>query len=345
MKWLFSALICSVVTLQGLTESPVPQKPPAYDADLFKRDVQVFSFYAEFLYWRVQEGALDYALKMRHPAWSALSDSFAQGKFEKATFNGDPGIRVGASFFRAPKYWEMWVQYTRLTARGQDSSGKPDPTNEFLTGTWPQIMTDPLSGANTHIHLNYNVADVLVDRYFNPNPHLRLRLIGGGTVAWINQDWKIHYTTSAGGLTKVRNRWAYIGGGFRVGTIVDWFWGYDIYVTASASTGVLMGSYRNRAEQVTNFTPGGDTSVPVRKADYRDARPAFTVQALLGPSWQKNCSSTRVEVFAGYELNTWLNLQEVYRSTGGPPSVAKETWINTGMLTLQGLTTRVTVDF
>lgn len=343
MRWRLACSICFAATLFG---GPPETRSPAFDDDLFKRDAQVISVHGEFLFWRVQEGALDYALKMRSAAWGP-STSYAQGKFEKATYNGDPGFRIATSFFRAPKYWEIWAVYTRLTARGQNSASKPEPTDQFITGTWPQVTTAPLSGATSRIHLNYNVADLLIDRWFSPNPHLRLRMLGGAGVAWINQDWKIHYNDAAGRVTKVRNRWSYTGGGFRMGTSIDWYWQSDFYVTASATTAVLMGTYRNRAEQTTDYQPtaADNTSVPIRKADFRDARPVFSVQAYLGPSWQKNFPKNRVEVFVGYEMNVWFNLQEVYRSTGGGPSDAKETWINTGLLTLQGLTTRVTVDF
>lgn len=323
-----------------------PKRQPN-DNDLFKRDEEVFSLHAEFLFWRVEEGALDYALKMKHPAWG-VTPAWANGEFKRATFNGEPGFRVMASFFRAPKYWEIWGSYTRLTATGKDESGKPTPDQDFLTGTWPEVIIFPLAGAQSWIHLNYNTGELLVDRFFNPNPHLRLRLIGGGLVAWIDQFWKIQYNNSTDGITKISSRWNYIAGGFRGGAMADWYWGYNIYVTALATTGITLGTYENKTKQTTNVaaTPGSDdTNLPVRDAKYSDVRPAFTVQVQFGPSWQKNFEKSRWEVFAGYELNTWLNLQEVFRSSSSTASQEKETFINTGALTLQGLTTRLSVDF
>jgi hypothetical protein len=341
MKWFLGAVFFSAISLLAApkTSNDKSAQPPA-DPDLFKKDVQVFSGHVEFLYWRVQEAALDYALKMRSDA--AGPPYYAQGRFEKATFNGDPGFRVAASFFRAPNFWEGKVQYTRLTARGHDTASKPDPANQFLTGTWPQITTDPLSSASSHIHMNYNVADLWVDRYFIPNPHLRLRFLGGATVAWINQDWKVRYYDATGLFTTVRNRWSFAGGGFRIGTTVDWYWGYDVYVTALATLAPYIGAYHNRAKQKSEFL---DPSLLIRNTDFHDCRPSLNVQGYVGPSWQKNFPKNRVELFVGYEINTWFNLQEVYRSTSGDQFEAKETWINNGMIALQGLTTRLTVDF
>gem|GEM_PF-4211976 len=73
--------------------------------------------------------------------------------------------------------------------------------------------------------------------------------------------------------------------------------------------------------------------------------PAFQSQFYFGPSYQKNFPNQRLEIFVGYELVTWLNLQEIYHSTSGAPSDPKETWINTSALALQGLTARASIDF
>lgn len=344
MRSFLCAGICAITLASTLGAKEAT--PPPFDADLFRKDVQVWSGHGEFLFWRVQEGCLDYALTMKQSAWGP-ANCYANGNFKNATFNGDPGFRIGLSFFRAPKYWEVKGQYTRLTASGENSAGKPDPDQEFLTGTWPQIFSLPMAGAKSYIHLNYNVADLCVDRVFNPNPHLRLRLLGGGIVAWINQNWKVTYHDSSSNQTVVNNRWHFIGGGLKTGTIVDWYWGRDVYITADATLGALLGNYKNESKQRSSFSPGVgyDTSLPLRDTHFSDVRPSFTAQFIFGPSYQKSFSNSRMEFFVGYELNAWLNLHEVFRSTSGSESAAKETWINSSMIALQGLTSRLTIDF
>ena len=321
--------------------------PPAFDADLYRRDEQVFSVHGDFLYWSIQEGALDYALQMEHGAWGP-SQCYAQGDFKNATFNLDPGFRVAMSFFRAPKYWEIWWQYTRLTARGTNSSSKPGTSNEYLTGTWPQIFSDAMTQAKSHIHMNYNTADVWFDRVFLPNPHLKLRFLGGASVAWIDQFWKIEYFDAASDETAITNRWKFVGGGLKIGTLFDWYWFTNIYMTGGTTFAALLGSYSNESLQTANFAPvegAYNPSIPLRNAHFKDVRPAFTGQFYLGPSYQRNFSNNRIEIFVGYELIAWMNLQENFHSTSGSPAATKETWLNTGMIALQGLTSRVTVDF
>jgi hypothetical protein len=325
-----------------------PKKAVPYDADLYHKNIEVVSAHVEFLYWVAQEGALDYALKMDQDPWGP-ANCYAEGDFQTGTYDLDPGFRIAGSSYNAPKYWELKAQYTRLTNRGSNSSGRPDSGSEYLNGTWPQIFAgaDPVQKARSVLHLNYNIANVGIARMFNPNPHLRMRLITDIITAWINQDWRVHYTSADGFQTKIGSRWGFIGAGMTIGTTADWFWGSDVYMTGKASVSLLLGQYKNHATQYSNYAASEfyDTALALRNAHYQDTRAIYAPQIQFGPCWEKNYSNSRWEVFAGYELIAWFNLQEVYRSTSGAGSNTKETLINTGLLALQGLTTRVTVDF
>src|SRR5690554_5324328 len=66
-----------------------------YDYDLYHKDLEVWFGSAEFLYWTVDEGALDYAERMKQPAWSPTT-SYASGSVQSATYDICPGVRVAA---------------------------------------------------------------------------------------------------------------------------------------------------------------------------------------------------------------------------------------------------------
>jgi hypothetical protein len=200
--------------------------------------------------------------------------------------------------------------------------------------------------AKSHLHLNYNLVDFYTDRVFNPNQHLRLRVIGGMIGGWMDQMWKILYFEQQGNETSITNRWNFGAGGLKVGTSVDWYWTGELYVTATAAFSALLGLYHNSSLITTTYEPAGhDSSLPVANSRYSDIRSSFLSQFALGPSYQHNFSDSRLEVFVGYELSIWTNLQEVYRSSNSAASDAKQTWINSSALSLQGLTARVTYDF
>lgn len=317
------------------------------DVDLFRKCKQVFSTHFEFLYWKTRENSLDYALEMNRPAWGD-APSYAQGDYKRANFKWAPGLRVALSFFRAPHYWELWGQYTLVNSNGHQKVTAPSESGVFLDSTWPKIFDTPVQSAQSNIRLNYNVADFYATRVYFPNPHLRMRAVGGLTSTWMDQKWKILYSDGGINQTRVQNNWDYWGVGFRGGGTADWFWTENIYFTAKTSVALLIGNYHNHALERTTFTPSdglGDPSVPVRDSYYADTRSTYNVQFYLGPSWQKAYKALRVEVFAGYEINAWFNVLEVMRSTGSGPDGTKQTLVNSGTLSLDGLTLRLTMDF
>lgn len=330
----FIPIVCPAVESTEMYCECVP-----YDADLFSKDREVVSPHLELLYWTVQENALDYAQKMNRPAPSGTT--YAIGKVKSANFKMDPGFRISGSYYNAPKYWEVWGQYTHFDSHGKDRGEKPKTADEFLTGTWPQIIDSPLVHAHSSISFHYNLFDILVDRMYIPNPHLRIRMVSGIGAAWIQQYWKTQYFNELHQSTTIKNHWKYIAAGIRIGLTGDWYWGNNIYLTGETYIGGYMGSYHNRSKQTASTLAS-----PVRNSIFNDTRPAFTTRFSIGPSWQKSYCSNRVEVFSGYELNLWFNLQEAHRSTGSlSPSGEKESRISSGMIALHGLTTRLTMDF
>lgn len=321
----------------------------AENVDLFNRDNAGFFVSGEFLYWTVSEGALDYALRMRSPAWGS-TDSFAQGDFERAEFSWDPGYRFVLGYYRAPNFWMADFDWTYIHFKNHDQAKRP-PKNEnrFMTGTWPHIFSAPMEHATSDIHLHYELANLLAHRVFFPinNPHLRMKLFGGLTGVWIHQGWKVRYFDFERNNTMINNHWKYWGFGFRGGLSFDWFWGRDIYVTGKCSGALVLGHYKNHAKQETNvvLNPGDNPAVPLRDARYTDYRSSFTAQLLLGPSYQKSFAKWRLEIFVGYEMTIWTNLQEVFRSTRSPADQAKETWLNNSLIAIHGLSTRASFNF
>jgi hypothetical protein len=326
--------------------NPLP-KPIVIEKDdeIFRPNTQVFSNHFEFLYWKTVENSLIYAQKMNQPNWGPANDG-AIGTFQTSKFNIEPGFRVSQSFFKASSYWEVWWSYTRLTAHGTNHAEKPSPTDVYLTSAWPAPFTSALSNARSSLGLNYNVADIYFDRYFNPNPHLRLRVLAGITGTWMSQNWTIKYFDIDNHTNRLRSTWNFWGCGIRVGTTADWYWTHNIYLTVKGTLAGLMGPYHNRTKLTTNILQSGyNSTLPIINTGYRDTRPIGHLQLLIGPSWQKNWTNVRTECFVGYEFNAWENLHEVYHSTIGSDFGYKETSINNGLIGLHGLTTRLTIDY
>ena len=354
-KYVTAGLIfCSSLTLNA--DAPEAKassdgKPP-YDADLFNKDKSVYFANAEFLYWLANEGAVDYAVKMKKPAWSSTASTFAVGNYRNAQFDWSPGFRVNFGYFRAPHFWDVYLQYTYVPSSGVKTAHAPSASNEFLNGTWIQPDLDtgappaPLKKARCHIDMKYNVLDFLFTRRFHTNEHLRFNVFGGLTSALIFQKMKISYTDINALHSHIENRWRFEGVGFRGGVQVDWYMGYDIFMVGTLSTAALSGWYKNTAFQNTTLSlPDADSSRPIRNSRFHDIRLTYMAQFMVGPSWQKRFKNMRTAIVLGYELNIWANLHQIYRSGFGVPTAAKETFINNSNISLQGLTLRMNLDF
>lgn len=225
-----------------------------------------------------------------------------------------PGLRVAFGFFNASKFWEIVAEYTWLYANGKDSVNRPSTVNEFLNPSLTVVLQNPYNSASSNIRLHYNLAELMITRVFDPNPHLRLRLYGGGIVSWIKQKWTVVYTNSTDQDATLTNRWRFVGGGLRLGLTFDWFWGGYFFLTGKASAAIAAGKYKNegiqRVSQLLN--PGDDVNVPVQNTTYNDVRLTTNTHFLFGPSYQQSFKAMDLEFFAGYEFNAWFNLHEIY---------------------------------
>ena len=322
-----------------LCEDCEPQCEPDCWEHLFVERSQLFVS-GEFLYWTLAEGVLDYAIKQ--DKCSSAPENFGIGKYQTVDYDWRPGFRVALAWYRCPRYWELTGEYTWLYNKGSGSTSNKDlnadrnviPTTEILA-------REPFLSADAEIETHYQVADLYVARIFDPNPHLRMRLIGGLTLAHIDQTMEAQYCSSfQNEFDKVEDDWRFFGGGLRLGLRADWYWGNEFYFTGKGTFGTLIGTYKNEAEQKTQ------ANVLIRDTVYEDHRFAFHSQLMVGPSWQRPCDCWSIEVFAGYEFNQWFNIQERYR-TGmiADPDEARETSLSRGIYGLHGLTLRCTVGF
>lgn len=351
------------LSADSLEQKMIDQDDPFYgceaqnDCDLFSRKRSTFFANVELLYWTVNEGATDFALKMKHRPWSATDTCYAFGHYKNAKFDWSPGLRASFGHFNAAHYWDVKAQYTWLHVGGKKETHAPKAPGRFLVGTWIgpnfQQTTDaiPLKEAESKMDFNYNVADILVSRRFHSNPHLRFALFGGVTGALIDQTWKVVYTDTSGNRSRIKNTWSFVGAGLRGGGVVDWYMGTgDIYLTGLASSAVLSGAYKNRAKMRTNapFASAGsvDRSRPCMDGLLKDVRLAYTAQFSLAPSWQKSYKNMRTGVYVGYEFTIWANLHNIYRSDQTAPTAGKDTLsINSSLVCLQGLFVRWNIDF
>ncbi|NGX56588.1 MAG: hypothetical protein K1060chlam5_00831 [Candidatus Anoxychlamydiales bacterium] len=338
----FLVFTCSLVNLFSIDSFTKEKKYNSSidDSNLFKKDDSVYYTNIEFLYWTAEASSLDYAIRQTKDD-SIGSNLYSRGEYQLAKYDWDPGFRISLGWFNAPKFWRVLLGYTYQRINGDDTSTKPSSANQYLLGTWPQIISNNLTTAKSNIKLDYDLIDLLLSRIFNPNEHLRIRFIGGLTAAKLRQTWSVKYQNDSSQTNDIYNKWKFYGVGLKIGSDIDWFWGHDFYLTANGFASSNIGRYHN----VWRMNASID-SLERADAIYKNYRLAFHTLFLLGPSYQRSFENNRFEMFLGYELNSWFNVHEKIvstRSTSDDPSSIPIN--NSGVFSMHGLSARLTLDF
>lgn len=333
-------------------DSSPPQEPPKQIVEAKKKGDKGhhwhFYVHGELLRWVVQEGSLDYAIK-QDAGIPPPAVSGPIGKFKTAQFNRETGWRFSAGFRMNPEVWEILYQRTYMKSHGHDFVERnPDP-RFFLWGTFIEGVDAGIRSAESTIHLHYSTDDLLFLRYFSPSKYVTLGMVGGGTHAHLDQDWKVQYVDrdTPTTIANWRHQWKFSGLGFRAGVGMLWELLYGFRIISEFNAAAVHGSYKNQTSLLSNNSAfGPDNPDFVVNSVYRDHRIAYHTRFLVGPSWAKTIDAGGVQVFFGYELNTWFNLHEVYRVTMLTSSFfEKPTIINRGVISMSGITAFIKLSF
>ena len=343
MKKLFATTFLIITSLFSYECPGEPRyNPCAFDADLFSKCRKVWFANAELLYWTVDSSTLDYAFDFNKDV-PATGTNQAYGRFLNSDYGWSPNFRISFGFFNAPHYWQAYAQYTWLRIDGHKSKEKSSTSQQPIVGTFSQTdLAGQLKEARTNIKLYEDLLDFLTSRTYITNPHFRLRVIGGITAGRIKQNWGIKYITINNEIEKIKNNWRFKGIGLRLGLDLDWFWGHDLYLTGKFSAAPFFGKYKYISQIIVK-------DVNMQDWEYDQYRGSLNIQTYFGPSYQKNLKSNRVEIFLGYEINSWFNIQESIklddRDSNNLYQTPKVPKINSTLLLLNGLTFRTTLDF
>jgi Legionella pneumophila major outer membrane protein precursor len=333
-------------TLFADVGQPAPDARP-YDYDLFSKDRECEYVDVEALVFKLLNNQAVGSIASS-PSQQTPSQTYSQTseKIQNMKWLWRPGFRVTVGYFNAPKYWEVMGQYTWFEDRGHKTVKSPNPSEDYLrTGCYLPIDVygDPSTSKLTKIQatadLYYNDLSTLVTRNFYPNPHLRLRVIGGLTSMWAHQTTNLVNTFT--GLADLNNKFhsKYWGVGFKMGTSADWYWGKDFYITGKVFWAIVTGRW-NTNTKVTDSS--GQLYTQVSDSSYNATQ---NFQFIFGPSYQKSYEKMRWELFVGYEFNTWLGALTTYNYSLNVP----QGWVFPQKffedLTLTGVNVRLTLDF
>ncbi|MES2345616.1 MAG: Lpg1974 family pore-forming outer membrane protein [Chlamydiota bacterium] len=365
----FSNQVGELIATAAFPEYEVAAAPPAAPAMFhYLPEIEKQKGYVgvEFLWWKAYEGALDYAIKGQV---GGNQDLGGIGKLKSASFEWAPGYRAYLGYRFPPDFWEVEAIYTYYHNSHHNKASHPKcsppnnvngvPPEKALVGTFIQYTTTPVDIAKSSITLNYNMGDILLGRRLAVTKALILRGLFGISGVWLDQHWKYTYlpglqisngVSEKGSTVKGKENWKFSAGGFRLGLDMNWFIGKGFTLLTDGSLAVFFGPYSNLSFNKTNnhLLAGGGQGLPQVTTNLKinDHRFSMHTRLAIMPAWGKQFNHFGFLVYAGYELNLFTNLQEVYRSSADTASyVQRLTSFTYGLLGMQGLTAGINFDF
>ncbi len=170
-----------------------PPEPCAKHIDLF--------ITADFLYWKMHEEGLEFALSgVKNPSPST-SESVERGRVYKPHFRWDQGFRLGIGYVIPKRLWDIWINWTRFHTEAKKSashSGTVTVNPLFAILDQPSFIDGEISRSSAKLKVHYDTVDLELGRRYEIFPHLLLRPQVSLRGAWINQDYDVDYLYSNG---------------------------------------------------------------------------------------------------------------------------------------------------
>lgn len=305
----------------------------------------------EFLYWKPIQGSSDWAIQGQTGSNQPIQPIGQIGKFERVKFSWAPGYRafVGVQF--APNYWDLLGEYTYYHSSRKEHLKAPlgdrvltllaDQVPVALVGTYAQLTSSSIANAYMNAHLNYNGANLSLGKTLQYDA-IYLKFFMGLTGGWLKEEWRFKYV----GVTTDNNKqkWKFSGGGMRIGFNMNWSLGAGFNLEGKFSIAELLGNYQQMSYSVDSNTAenGFNRGVPyaTQNARYSDNRLVTNLQFFMGPSYNWGVSWLKGKLYAGYELNSWMNLHETIQAADQPiVSIdGRATLLKRGVLSFHGFT-------
>lgn len=342
---------------QGTTQEP-------YYPSYYGSNTGVFFLYGEFIYWKpFTQDPLNWVRKIELSLDGNGNTLNNETDIRTMNFDYSAAFRVGGGYRFAQNAWDHYIrpwqfefEYTRLRT-GESQSAKAQgiatPTQfNALEAMLPVFgFNGVLNKAHSRISLDYDRLDLKFAWPIWIRHNVILRLMGGATFAWFNNDWKSRYSTvPVNGLINTNRtnlKWHWWGGGL--------FGGGDIYLSighgfgffGDASFGLLWGPLHSKE----SYSSTGDTTFPAGSREFKRHSYSFQPVTNLGAGidykhWFKDM--VMIHIATGWEFTWWFDMNQFGRVNprSNPFTANGNIFFDKPTdLFFQGLTARLGFDF
>ncbi len=312
--------------------------------------------YADFLYYFVTEGGLDYAIVNKFTGISGTEiggTDGIDGKTSTPAGQWNPGLRWGLGYNFAYDGWDMNLCWTYVSANSVSTADSLSFPSSTVIAIWD--VYDPLNGASSaqaNWRLCYNTLDLELGRAYFVGKALALRPFFGLRGAFIYQTLHLSYaglvlTGTKEGIVvaNLQNTQKFTGGGGRVGFDSTWFFNkhWSFYARGSAS---LVWAYDDIAqdERVTDTLVGAHGKLLYITRDHGTVQGNLEIG--LGAAYDYYFSTGyHLGCSAGWDFIDWFSFNELRPYAGSSLPGKGSNSSNDNDLQMTGFALRVRFDF
>ncbi len=353
------------VKIEHPTSSDYWMQPSAYE-----KEIGLY-LTTSLLYWKAYVPGLWYATNNSPPPipqGSGINAVTITGKIPTLKYEPHLGWRAQLGYDPRGHHYGLYLQFTYFHDHGTShisqepfQSGNLQPLQESSPFFTPTGIGVGILNATSQVKLRYHLWELLFSYAWMRDQPIQMNLLFGAVGAWISQSWEtlmeqINETSSGVQFSPFdtqqlqKNNWGYRGGGIKGGIDLDAYLGYGLGFHAGGALAITAGRLSNHYDLgwlngVYDFSPEFNMN-QFGDSNFTETRFIPAYQILLGLSWKHNWQRLSFGLYADYEVNGWLDIdQEFFPDAVTVQNSNKYIRQITGNLTMQGLTTGIRFEF
>lgn len=264
-----------------------------------------WTVYADWLYWRVRNCNLDYAL---------ISDTdftnYCDVRCVEPSYSN--GYRVGIQQFDDCRYLEAF--YTHLHSEDDDSVGSQ--LNGVITPTRMWKGNPRFGRAQSEYEIDYDVVDIVGGYAKNPCCNLQTYCFGGLKLAFIDQELNTKYTDSSNAIILNRQSIDMNAYGLDIGFGANYTIGNCLNLFGRFSYDLMAANYeRDTIQNALLVTGVPGNSVESFSLDDNCWTSLNIVNLSFGIGYESNfcgCWVNSLAIYFGYEFHQYLDMLDFY---------------------------------
>lgn len=329
--------------------TPVLNAAYNYPARIQTRCPWDFEFDASFIYWQPIQENMELGFANTTVPDPITGFTSLNGNMINMDFAYKPGFQIGMGGNFDYDNWDMHLEYTWFHCKQHQHTNGPNPGQIFPAFGFPR-GANIVNTAHEHWHLNMDIVDLDLGRWYYVGTKLTFRPSFGARAAWIRQNLHVEYENlgalGAGvtDLTNIKGKTRSWAIGAKAALDTNWMMGAGFRLYGNGEADLLFTKYTRlttseRHSDATLFT----TPIRVKQRRVYAVKPHLDLELGIGWGTYLDCNNWYMDFAAGYGFQVFFD-QNMFRHFDDIVMFGHSSMPN-GNLYIHGLTATFSLDF